>query len=278
MTTAPATEKLQKVLARAGLGSRRQMEAWIEAGRVRVDGRVAVLGDRVAGDARIAVDGRPLARRTAAAPERQVIAYHKPAGEVTTRSDPEGRPTVFARLPRLKRGRWVAVGRLDVNTSGLLLFTTDGELANGLMHPRHRLPRDYAVRIFGEVTPEMLKRLTQGVSLEDGRAAFESIEPLSPEDGAANEWYRVRLREGRRREVRRLWESQGVQVSRLIRVQFGPVQLPPGLRQGRHVALKPGEVRELCRLVGLDEASTTASAQKQQRGKGSRHGRPRRRR
>ncbi|WP_435104766.1 23S rRNA pseudouridine(2605) synthase RluB [Arhodomonas sp. AD133] len=277
MTTAPATEteKLQKVLARAGLGSRRQMEAWIEAGRVRVNGRVAALGDRVTGDARIAVDGRPLARRAASVPERQVIAYHKPAGEVTTRSDPEGRPTVFARLPRLKRGRWVAVGRLDVNTSGLLLFTTDGELANRLMHPRHRLPRDYAVRVFGEVTPEMLERMMQGVSLEDGRAAFESIEPLSPEDDAANEWYRVRLREGRRREVRRLWESQGVQVSRLIRVQFGPVQLPPGLRQGRHVALKPGEVRELCRLVGLDETPTTPSAQRQKRSRG---GRPRRRR
>ncbi|MCS4505022.1 Ribosomal large subunit pseudouridine synthase B [wastewater metagenome] len=255
MTDTAGTEKLQKVLARAGMGSRRQMEALIRDGRVRVDGRAATLGDRVSPHARITVDGRPLGRTAVEPPPRQVLIYHKPAGEVTTRSDPEGRPTVFKRLPQLRRGRWVVVGRLDVNTSGLLLFTTDGELANRLMHPRYRLPRDYAVRVFGGVGDDVIARLTEGVTLEDGPARFESVEPLSPEE-AANEWFRVRLREGRRREVRRLWESQGLQVSRLIRVQFGPVELPPRLRQGQHATLKPGEVRQLYELVGLPVADT----------------------
>lgn len=244
------TEKLQKVLARAGVGSRREMERWIAAGRVSVDGQTAQLGDRVAADARIAIDGRPLGRQAAAPLARRVLAYHKPAGEVVTRSDPEGRPTVFRRLPRLRGGRWVTVGRLDVNTSGLLLFTTDGTLASRLMHPRYRLPRDYAVRVFGRVEPAMLARLQQGVALEDGTAAFESVEVLAAGE-AANEWYRVRVREGRNRLVRRLWESQGVTVSRLMRVQYGPVALPPGLREGQLRELGPGEVRALCDLVAL---------------------------
>ena len=243
-------ERLQKVLARAGLGSRRVMESYIAAGRVEVNGKTAQLGDRVAESAKIRVDGRLVTAAALAGAERQVIAYHKPTGEVVSQRDPEGRKTVFTRLPKLKAGRWIAVGRLDINTSGLLLLTTDGELANRLMHPRHQLPRDYAVRIYGRADPEMLKRLTGSVTLDDGPAAFESIEPIDA-GRAANEWYRVRVREGRNRLVRRLWESQGVQVSRLTRVQYGPISMPPGLREGQVHALSAGEVRHLCELVGL---------------------------
>lgn len=249
------TEKLQKVLARAGVGSRRQMERLIDQGRVRVNGRVASLGDRVAPDAKVSVDGRALGRHGMAGPGRQVIAYNKPEGEVTARRDPEGRPTVFQRLPKVRGGRWIAVGRLDINSSGLLLFTTDGELANRLMHPRYGQIRDYAVRIYGTVTPAMIEALTNGVTLEDGEAHFESVEAISTTD-RANDWYRVRLLEGKRREVRRLWESQGVTVSRLIRVRYGPVELPSGLRQGHHRYLDDDEVSELARLVGLDDASS----------------------
>lgn len=248
------TEKLQKVLARVGMGSRRQMESWIRDGRVRVNGRIAQLGERVGPQVRITVDGRPLRRRTVIGAPRRALIYHKPVGEVTTRSDPAGRPTVFQHLPRIKKGRWIAVGRLDVNTCGLLLFTTDGELANRLMHPSSRLVREYAVRIYGEVTPQMIARLEQGVELEDGRAAFDHVKVLS-ESQAANGWYRVSLSEGRRREVRRLWESQGVRVSRLIRLRFGPVQLPPGLRQGQVRELGMAEVARLCRAVALEPAS-----------------------
>lgn len=243
-------EKLQKVLARAGLGSRRVMEGYIEAGRVEVDGKVATLGDRVGSAARIRVDGRLIPAAALAGIERRVIAYHKPTGEVVSQRDPEGRKTVFTRLPKLTAGRWIAVGRLDINTSGLLLLTTDGELANRLMHPRHQLPRDYAVRIYGRLEPDTLKRLSSGVTLDDGPASFESIEVINS-GKAANDWYRVRLREGRNRLVRRLWESQGVQVSRLMRVQYGPISLPPGLREGQVQALTAGEIRHLCDLVDL---------------------------
>lgn len=246
------TEKLQKVLARAGIGSRRQMEHWIRDGRIRVNGRTARLGERVAPQMQITVDGRPLRRRSLSGLPRMLL-YHKPVGVVTTRSDPAGRPTVFQHLPRIKKGRWIAVGRLDINTCGLLLFTTDGELANRLMHPSFRLVREYAVRVYGEVTAEMITRLQQGVELEDGRAAFDRIEVLC-EAQAANGWYGVSLAEGRRREVRRLWESQGVRVSRLIRLRYGPVRLPPGLRQGQVRKLGPAEIARLCRAVDLDPA------------------------
>ena len=245
------TEKLQKVLARAGLGSRRQMERWIHEGRVRVNGRLARLGERVAPLVRITVDGKPLQQRNVRGSPRRMLLYHKPVGVVTTRSDPAGRPTVFEHLPSLKRGRWIAVGRLDVNTCGLLLFTTDGELANRLMHPSFRLVREYAVRIYGVVTAEMIARLEQGVELEDGLAAFDQVVTLS-ESQASNGWFRVRLCEGRRREVRRLWESQGVRVSRLIRLRYGPVRLPPGLRQGQIRTLDTAEIARVCQAVNLD--------------------------
>ncbi len=259
------SEKLQKVLARAGLGSRRQMEEWIAAGRVTVNGQAAGLGDRVAESDQIEVDGRPLEREQAA-PEQKVLLYYKPTGEVTSRADDQHRPLVFDNLPALENGRWIAVGRLDVNTSGLLLFTTDGELANRLMHPSSRIEREYAVRVLGEVTPEMILRLQEGVELEDGRARFERIEQLT--EGAANEWFRVQLREGRKREVRRLWESQGVKVSRLIRIRFGPVELPRAMKRGEMKLLSPGKLRGLYQRVGLEYRAPEPSRRP------SPHGRP----
>ncbi|RFA27746.1 23S rRNA pseudouridylate synthase B [Alkalilimnicola ehrlichii] len=243
------SEKLQKVLARAGMGSRREIEGWINEGRIKVNGRIATLGDRVEAKDRIEVDGRAVKAERLEVPERRVLMYYKPVGEVTTRDDPEQRPVVFDRLPKLERGRWIAVGRLDVNTSGLLLFTTDGELANRLMHPSYRIVREYAVRVFGEVTPEILNELIRGVELEDGFARFERIDPVS--EGAANDWFHVVLREGRKREVRRLWESQGLKVSRLIRVRFGPIELPRNMRRGDVRELPTGPIRNLCERVDL---------------------------
>ncbi len=248
----PEGEKLQKVLARAGLGSRRQMEQWIVAGRVSIDGTRATLGDRVGSRQAIRVDGRLLSSARQST-KRRVLIYHKPEGEICTRSDPAGRPTVFAHLPRLGKGRWVGIGRLDINTSGLMLFTTDGELANRLMHPRYRIQREYAVRVHGQVDHEMLGRLQQGIELEDGPAAFETITDAGGE--GRNHWYHVTLREGRHREVRRMWEAAGVVVSRLIRVRFGSVKLPRRCRVGRWQELTPEEIRPLITLVGITDST-----------------------
>lgn len=245
---AQPAERIQKWLAGAGLGSRRAIEGWISEGRIRVNGTTATLGQRLTGREQVTLDGRPVTLKVAAAP--RVLVYHKPEGEVTTRHDPEGRPTVFQSLPRLKGARWIAVGRLDVNTSGLLLFTTDGALANRLMHPSQQIQRSYAVRVLGKVSDAVLTRLQQGVQLEDGPAAFTS---LTDEGGdGANHWYRVTLAEGRNREVRRLWESQGVMVSRLIRVGYGPIALPPGLRRGQSVELNADQFAPLYQAAGLD--------------------------
>ena len=247
---APATkpgEKLQKVLARAGLGSRREMERWIEEGRIAVDSKVATLGDRVDEKARISVDGRPL--NAAPAVQTRCILYHKPVGEVCSRKDPEGRRTVFERLPKLKSGRWISIGRLDFNTSGLLLFTTDGELANALMHPSSNIEREYMVRVMGEVDEAMLQRLVEGVMLEDGVARFTDIQ-----DGGGdgiNRWFYVVIMEGRNREVRRLWESQGLTVSRLKRVRYGEVFIPSKVKQGQWVELEPKEIKSLYRMANL---------------------------
>lgn len=243
-------EKLQKVLARMGLGSRREVETWISAGRVLVNGEPASLGCRVDSLDQISVDGRPLRRDLGAEVMRRVLIYNKPEGEVCTRDDPEGRPTVFDRLPRLKHGRWINVGRLDINTSGLLLFTTDGELANRLMHPSWQMDREYAVRVMGEVDEEMIERLKQGVMLEDGPARFTDV--VSSGGDGINRWYHVCLIEGRNREVRRLWESQGVRVSRLKRVRFGPVFLGAELPVGRWREMKQNELDTLSREVGLE--------------------------
>ena len=267
------SEKLQKVLARAGYGSRRQMEQWIAEGRVRVNGVVAQLGDRVGPDDRIEVDGKPLAP-VELKPRRRVLMYYKPTGEVTTREDPEQRPVVFERLPRLRVGRWIAIGRLDVNTSGLLLFTTDGELANRLMHPSYRIEREYAVRVLGEVTPEIIERLQRGVELEDGPARFESIVRVS-DSGSANDWFDVVLREGRKREVRRLFASQGLTVSRLIRVRFGPIALPRSMSRGDLRELTQAEIEALCAAVGLEPEAPQAPPAGLRRGAAARRRRRR---
>ena len=243
-------EKLQKVLARMGLGSRREVESWIQAGRVNVNGEPATLGCRVDSLDQVSVDGRPLRRDLASEVSRRVLIYNKPEGEVCTRDDPEGRPTVFAQLPRLKQGRWINIGRLDINTSGLLLFTTDGELANRLMHPSYQMDREYAVRVMGEVDEEMIERLKEGVMLDDGPARFTDI--VSSGGEGINRWYHVCLMEGRNREVRRLWESQGVRVNRLKRVRFGPVFLGAELPVGRYREMKQNEIDTLSAEVGLE--------------------------
>ncbi len=245
------SEKLQKVLARAGHGSRRQLEAMIEAGRISVDGKISTLGDRVEviAGTKIRIDGHVVSVRESEEEVCRVLAYYKPEGELCTRSDPEGRPTVFDRLPKMRGGRWIAVGRLDVNTSGLMLFTTDGELANRLMHPSREVEREYAVRVFGQVDQDKIKQLTKGVQLEDGPAAFRSVKFQGGE--GINQWYNVTLTEGRNREVRRLWEAVGVQVSRLIRVRYGDLPLPKGLPRGGYTELDLKAVNYLRELVEL---------------------------
>jgi len=243
------SEKLQKVLARAGKGSRREMETVISAGRVSVNGKVAYLGDRVEGNEQIKIDGHSVAIEAPAEQMCRILMYNKPEGEMCTRKDPEGRPTVFDRLPPLEGGRWVAVGRLDINTSGMLLFTTDGELANRLMHPSHKVEREYAVRVFGDVKEAMRQTLLHGVKLEDGPAKFQKITYRGGE--GRNHWYHVVLSEGRNREVRRLWESQDVQVSRLIRVRYGDIELQRQLPLGGWTELGLKDVNYYRKLVGL---------------------------
>lgn len=244
------TERLQKWLASAGLGSRREIEGWIAAGRVRVNGKAAVLGQKVSGTERISVDGRlvrvPPPRHRSRA---RVLIYHKPVGEVCTRADPEGRPTVFDSLPRVTGGRWIVVGRLDIDTSGLLLFTTDGALAHRLMHPSSDLAREYAVRVRGKPGEDELRRLRSGVELDDGPGRFEDIHAEGGE--GVNHWYRVSVAEGRNRIIRRLWEAVGCQVSRLIRVRFGPVTLPRHLPRGRFREMTSRELAEVYEAAGL---------------------------
>ena len=240
------TEKLQKVIARAGLASRREAERWIKEGRLRVNGQVATIGDRVSDADRIELDGKRIRNKSAEQFKRRVLAYHKPVGEICSRKDPEGRKTVFDRLPRIKGERWIAIDRLDFNTSGLLLFTNDGELANLLMHPSSEIDREYLVRVMGDVDEAMIDRLRNGVMLEDGEARFTDIQHDSrSEEESINQWYSVCLMEGRNREVRRLWESQDVTVSRLKRVRFGPIFLTPKIRQGKFLDLSDRDIRHL---------------------------------
>ncbi|MEX0607536.1 MAG: pseudouridine synthase [Halofilum sp. (in: g-proteobacteria)] len=242
-------ERIHKVVARAGFGSRRAVERWIAAGSVRVNGRPAEAGTALSGGEQVEIEGRKY--RVVEQPARPArwLRYHKPEGRVTTRDDPENRPTVFHQLPQLGegRGRWVSLGRLDVNTTGLMLFTDDGEIANALTHPSAEVEREYAVRVRGQVPPEEIERLTSGILLEDGEARFEQIRDVGGQ--GSNHWYHVVLREGRRNEVRRLWEAIGAQVSRLSRVRFGPVTLPRHLRAGRFEDLPPADIRALQALV-----------------------------
>lgn len=247
-------ERIQKILAAGGFGSRREIEEWIRQGRIRVNGAPARLGDRIEVTDRVQLDGHVIRPFERAPSRRRVLLYHKPEGEVTTRSDPEGRPTIFDRLPSLRNGRWIPVGRLDINTSGLILLTTDGELAHRLMHPSSQVEREYAVRVLGSVDPDTAARLTEGVELEDGPAHFERLVEAGGE--GANHWYHVVLREGRNREVRRLWESQGLRVSRLTRIRYGPIALPRSVRAGHWVDAEPGQIKALLELTGIQDLET----------------------
>ncbi len=250
------SEKLQKVLANNGIGSRREMEKWIEQGRISVNGKVATLGDRVELTDQLRVDGNNISRSKEKSPCR-VLMYNKPEGELCSRNDPEGRATVFDRLPQITGERWIAVGRLDINTSGLLLFTNDGELANRLMHPSHEVEREYAVRIFGDVTPTILRNLSKGVKLDDGIAKFNHIHVRPTDDESVNQWFNVTLSEGRNREVRRLWESQGVQVSRLIRTRYGNLEMFKRLPQGAWIELDLENMNALRKMVQLPAETET---------------------
>jgi 23S rRNA pseudouridine2605 synthase len=241
------TEKLQKVLARAGFGSRREIETWISKGRVKVNGKVAVVGDRVDDEDQVTVDGKKLSSQAKQRFDRRILLYNKPENEICTRKDPEGRRTVFDKLPVIRHGRWVSVGRLDINTSGLLLFTTDGELANKLMHPSFQIEREYAVRVMGEVTQEIVDLMHKGVMIEGNLCRFTDIQYFAG-DGA-NQWYHVVLIEGRNREVRKLWESQGLKVSRLKRVRFGTTFMPSTITKGQFRELPKQEVDKLLKLV-----------------------------
>lgn len=243
------SEKLQKVLARVGLGSRRYMEEVIAAGRVSVNGKVAQIGERIEVGDELRIDGRKVNFQLEDEIRRRVLVYYKPEGEICSKNDPEKRPTVFDHLPQISNDRWVMVGRLDINSTGLLLFTNDGELANRLMHPSNEVEREYAVRVMGEVTPEIRNTLLKGVELDDGAAKFESFSDLGGE--GINRWYQVVVKEGRNREVRRLFESQGLKVSRLLRTRYGSVILPRELRTGRWIELDKHDIDTLSKLVEL---------------------------
>ncbi len=258
-------ERIQKRLASAGLGSRREIEQQIREGRLQINGKPAQLGDRITSVDRVSLDGKSLRLDRIGKPRQRVLMYYKPEGEVTSRKDPEGRRTVFESLPPVRDARWIAIGRLDYNTSGLLIFTTDGTLANRMMHPSAEIEREYSVRVLGEMSLEQKKALLEGVELEDGKASFGSIKEMGGE--GRNQWYAVTLKEGRNREVRRLMESQELTVSRLIRTRFGPLSLPRWITRGKWAELTQAEVDDL--LKGLDLESTT-----RYRASGNRFGKP----
>jgi 23S rRNA pseudouridine2605 synthase len=254
--------RLQKLLAAAGLGSRRTIEEWIRAGRVTVGGRVARLGDRAASADDVRLDGEKVDLKAGEPASRELLLYYKPLGEVTTRSDPQRRPTVFERLPPPQSGRWIAVGRLDVNTSGLLLLTTDGELAHRLMHPSSEVEREYLVRLRGRPGPQVLRQLLSGVQLEDGPARFDRITTAGPDEEGAGRRHgvlRVVVHEGRNREVRRLWSAVGFEVSRLLRIRYGPVELPRDLRPGGVRSADPALIGSLERSIRATRAAPAAA-------------------
>lgn len=253
-------ERIQKVLARGGVGSRREIERWITEARVKLNGNVAKLGDCLKSGDLVYLNGRPVMWEKYAQQPTRVIVYHKPAGEIVTRKDPQGRPLVFNKLPKLQVGRWISVGRLDINTSGLLLLTNNGELANRLMHPASIIDREYAVRILGDVSDETLALLKQGIELEDGLAQFTDVKLYGGE--GANKWYYVTVCEGRNRLVRRLWEAVNVTVSRLIRVRYGPAFLPKGLKVKDHYEMLPKELELLLAYVNLPSEKKFAAPER----------------
>lgn len=254
-------ERLHKLLAAAGLGSRREIEDWIRAGRVTVNGELATIGQSIELRDRVSIDKKPfrfkLESKTGKPRAPRVLLYNKPEGEIVSRDDPEGRPSVFAQLPRLRGAKWIAVGRLDINSGGLLLFTTSGDLANRLMHPRYEIEREYAVRVMGVLTKAQAQQLLQGIEMEDGLGKFEHIEDRGGE--GSNHWYHVILKEGRKREVRRIFQAVGLMVSRLIRVRYGNITLPPRVKRGQTLDLEPVQVQALMQAVGLTEASEVSA-------------------
>lgn len=261
------SERIQKLLAGAGVASRRAIEEWIAEGRITVNGRPAEPGQRVGAEDHVRVDGRRIAlsRKPDAV---RVLLYRKRVGEVVTRDDPEGRRTIFRKLPALENGRWIAVGRLDLNTSGLLLLTNSGELARRLMHPSFEIPREYAVRVLGTLDETARLALLDGVRLDDGLANFDAIARGENEDGSgANQWWQVRISEGRHREVRRLFESQNLQVSRLIRVAYGPIELGRGIKTGSYREATPAELKALLAAVQLEALMPVATRSTRQRGR-----------
>jgi len=257
-------ERIQKFLANQGAGSRRQIDSLLQQGRISVNGKQAKPGDQIDGREKIAIDGKLLRlQRHIARPK--ILMYHKPVGQVCTRADPEGRDDVYQNLPRLNQGRWVSIGRLDFNTSGLLLFTSDGELANRLMHPSFEVEREYAVRVHGAVSDEMLQQLRDGIELDDGPGHFDEI--LDSGGSGSNHWYHVILKEGRNREVRRLWEAVGVEVSRLVRVRYEQFKLPKWLKPGKHRFLDEDVVKRVYQRLGLDKKGPAARPAKSHRWK-----------
>jgi 23S rRNA pseudouridine2605 synthase len=268
------SDKLHKVLADAGIGSRRDMEELIVAGRVSVNGQPAHVGQRVLPTDQVRINGKPLNTRRQPGRAPRVLLYHKPAGEIVSQDDPQSRPSVFDKLPKVSGGRWIAVGRLDFNTEGLLVFTTSGELANRLMHPRFEVEREYAVRLLGELTPEQHARLLEGVELDDGTARFSRLEDAGGQ--GVNHWYRAVIAEGRNREVRRIFEALGMQVSRLIRIRYGAVQLPRALSRGRFQELAPAWVEAWLHDlgVGADEVRARSGPPARKSGGGPRRGKP----
>lgn len=256
-------QRIQKALSQQGLGSRRQIETWINEGKISLNGNPAKIGDMVEPGDRILFGGRKIFIQDSSSALPKVIAYNKPEGEVCTRDDPQGRPNIFQNLPQLKRGRWIMVGRLDINTSGLILLTDNGELANRLMHPSYQLEREYLVRTRGVATEEMLVKLTHGVRLDDGEARFEEVVDMDTTATGSHHWYAALILEGRQREVRRMWEAVGMQVSRLKRVRYGPTLLGKSHRLGRTRELTEKQVIELCDLVGLEYSLPEAAAKRQ---------------
>lgn len=252
-TTQPAGEKLQKLLSRAGFGSRRACETLIEQGAVKVNGKLAKLGDRALDTDQIKVNDNLVKETRIQKQATKVILYNKPEGLVCTRSDEKGRDTIFTQLPRIHQGQWISIGRLDLNTSGLLVLTNNGDLANRLMHPSFEVEREYTVRVFGEVTDEVLAKVREGVVLEDGPAKFNRVIALPAEENSMNRWFKVIIKEGRKREVRRIWEAVGVQVSRLHRIRYGDLNLPRGLKKGKTEELTWKQVNQLLRSVELPE-------------------------